>query len=67
MSEKDSNDSSDNEIHEEIHDMTEDYEYNNFSMVYNLATYLQEYCKQNALPIFNKPNTTSIILDTFFQ
>lgn len=38
------------------------YEY--IDKIYHLAIQLQEYCKQNALPIFNKLDTATIILDS---
>ena len=34
-------------------------------MIYDLASRVQDYCRQHSLPIFNKFGTTTIIADTF--
>lgn len=41
----------------------DDHKY--FDLIYNMATRLQDYCKEQCLPIFNKIDTTSIIMNTF--
>jgi hypothetical protein len=42
---------------------TENYEY--FDLICDTITILKKYCKDHCLPIFDSPNTTSIILNKF--
>ena len=40
----------------------DNYEYKD--MVYDFAFVVQDYCREHCLPIFNKSDTTDIIVDT---
>jgi hypothetical protein len=82
MSEKDYNDLSENERNIEVYDqlipinnpidknniVDESWQNNKYiDKIYALIVRLQEYCKQNSLPIFNKSDTNTIIMNAFID
>jgi hypothetical protein len=70
MSGKDYKDKLENEVYEQVILINDLEDKNNIvdesvDKIYRVAVRLQEYCKENFLPIFNKSDTIAIIMNEF--
>lgn len=64
----DLSDSDTNEIDNNFEDYPiDDTDDNTIERLFDLSNYLQTYCRDHGLPIFNEYQTTAIIIDMFFK